>query len=96
MQAASDATDGSMVSVIGLTAEKVQNICDAAAKQSGEPVQVQDATSFALRSLPPYLASSCLALDAIVSTLCRLCWNTCLGLGYWVWVYRAARDVWVC
>ncbi|CAM9681043.1 unnamed protein product [Ascophyllum nodosum] len=40
MQAASDATDGSMVSVIGLTAEKVQNICDAAAKQSGEPVQI--------------------------------------------------------
>lgn len=40
MQAASDATDGSMVSVIGLKAENVQDICDAAAKQSGEPVQV--------------------------------------------------------
>lgn len=40
MQAASDATDGSMVSVIGLSSDKVQDICDAAAKQSGEPVQV--------------------------------------------------------
>lgn len=40
MQAASDATDGSMVSVIGLKSDKVQDICDAAAKQSGEPVQV--------------------------------------------------------
>lgn len=40
MQAASDATDGSMVSVIGLKAENVQDICDAAAKQSGQPVQV--------------------------------------------------------
>ena len=40
MQAASDATDGSMVSVIGLGSDKVQDICDAAAKQSGEPVQV--------------------------------------------------------
>lgn len=41
MQAASDATDGSMVSVIGLKSENVQEICDAAAKQSGEPVQVK-------------------------------------------------------
>lgn len=40
MQAASDATDGSMVSVIGLKSDKVQEICDAAAKESGEPVQV--------------------------------------------------------
>lgn len=40
MQAASDATDGSMVSVIGLKSDKVQDICDAAAEQSGEPVQV--------------------------------------------------------
>lgn len=41
MQAASDATDGSMVSVIGLKSENVQEICDAAAKQSGDPVQVK-------------------------------------------------------
>lgn len=41
MQAASDATDGSMVSVIGLKSDKVQDICDAAASQSGQPVQVR-------------------------------------------------------
>lgn len=41
MQAASDTTDGSMVSVIGLKSENVQEICDAAAKQSGAPVQVK-------------------------------------------------------
>lgn len=42
MQAASDATDGSMVSVIGLKSEVVQEICDAAAKQTGQPVQVKN------------------------------------------------------
>lgn len=49
MQAASDATDGSMVSVIGLKSDKVQEICDAAAKQSGEPVQVRKINSYGMQ-----------------------------------------------
>ncbi|CAM9422246.1 unnamed protein product, partial [Chrysoparadoxa australica] len=38
MQAASDATDGGMVSVIGLSADKVDEVCKAAAEQSGQPI----------------------------------------------------------
>lgn len=40
MQAAADAADSGMASVIGLDKEKVADLCKAAAEQSGKPVQV--------------------------------------------------------
>ncbi|CAM9226115.1 unnamed protein product [Choristocarpus tenellus] len=40
MQAASDATDGAMVSVIGLKSDVVKEICAAATEKSGKPVQI--------------------------------------------------------
>ena len=40
MQAASEAASSGMVSVIGLKADKVEELCKAAAEQSGEPVQI--------------------------------------------------------
>merc|ERR1719253_706196 len=40
MQAASDAVDSGMVSVIGLSKDKVDELCAAASEQSGEKVQI--------------------------------------------------------
>lgn len=40
MQAASDAVDSGMVSVIGLSKEKVVELCEAASEKSGEKVQL--------------------------------------------------------
>ena len=40
MQAASDAVESGMVSVIGLDKEKVAELCKMAAQQSGEPIQI--------------------------------------------------------
>lgn len=40
MQAASDAVDSGMVSVIGLKKEKVKELCEAASEQSGEQIQI--------------------------------------------------------
>jgi len=40
MQAASDAVDSGMVSVIGLSKEKVQELCEAASEKSGEKIQL--------------------------------------------------------
>ena len=40
MQAAADATKSGMASVIGLAADKVDELCAAASEQSGEPVQI--------------------------------------------------------
>jgi len=40
MQAASDAVDSGMVSVIGLSKEKVGELCEAASEKSGEKVQI--------------------------------------------------------
>eukprot|EP00980_Cylindrotheca_fusiformis_P012603 scaffold3084_cov144-Cylindrotheca_fusiformis.AAC.51 len=40
MQAASDAVDSGMVSVIGLASDKVQEICEAASDRSGEKIQI--------------------------------------------------------
>merc|ERR1711966_138822 len=40
MQAASDAVDSGMVSVIGLSADKVKELCAAASEKSGETVQI--------------------------------------------------------
>lgn len=40
MQAASDAVESGMVSVIGLDKEKVAELCKMAAEQSGEPIQI--------------------------------------------------------
>ena len=40
MQAASDAVDSGMVSVIGLSADKVEELCAAASEKSGETVQI--------------------------------------------------------
>jgi len=40
MQAAADATDTSMVSVIGLDSETVAKICEKASETTGEPVQI--------------------------------------------------------
>lgn len=40
MQAASDAVDSGMVSVIGLDKEKVAEVCEAASEKSGEKVQI--------------------------------------------------------
>jgi len=40
MQAASDATDSSMVSVIGLTKEVVAELCAAASEKSGESIKI--------------------------------------------------------
>lgn len=40
MQKAADASKGSMVSVIGLKKEVVQEICDKAAEMSGEPISI--------------------------------------------------------
>lgn len=40
MQAASDAVDSGMVSVIGLQSDKVAELCEAASEQSGEKVQI--------------------------------------------------------
>jgi len=40
MQAASDAVDSGMVSVIGLDKEKVAEVCKAASEKSGEKVQI--------------------------------------------------------
>lgn len=40
MQAASDAVESGMVSVIGLQKDKVQELCDAAAEKSGESIQI--------------------------------------------------------
>lgn len=67
MQAASDATDGSMVSVIGLKSDKVQEICDAAAKQSGEPVQVTKIAGFQRSVSRTLLLSDFLRLHGLTS-----------------------------
>ncbi|KAK1748608.1 malonyl CoA-ACP transacylase [Skeletonema marinoi] len=40
MQAASDAIDTGMVSVIGLSKEKVGELCEAASEKSGEKIQI--------------------------------------------------------
>jgi len=40
MQAASDAVDSGMVSIIGLDKEKVAEVCEAAAEKSGKPIQI--------------------------------------------------------
>ena len=40
MQAASDAIDSGMVSVIGLSSEKVEELCAAASEKSGEKIQI--------------------------------------------------------
>ena len=40
MQAASEAASSGMASVIGLSSDKVEELCKAAAEQSGEPVQI--------------------------------------------------------
>ena len=40
MQAASDAVESGMVSVIGLDKEKVTELCQAASEKSGEPIQI--------------------------------------------------------
>lgn len=40
MQAASDAADSGMVSVIGLSKEKVADLCAAASEKSGESIQI--------------------------------------------------------
>ena len=40
MQAASDAVDSGMVSVIGLTSDKVGELCEVASEKSGEKVQI--------------------------------------------------------
>lgn len=40
MQAASDAVDSGMVSVIGLAKEKVADLCEMAAEKSGEKIQI--------------------------------------------------------
>jgi [acyl-carrier-protein] S-malonyltransferase len=40
MQAASDAVDSGMVSVIGLDKEKVAELCEAASEKSGEKIQI--------------------------------------------------------
>merc|ERR1712048_446656 len=40
MQAAADMVDSGMASVIGLDSEKVGELCQAAAEQSGKPVQI--------------------------------------------------------
>lgn len=40
MQAASDAVDSGMVSVIGLTSDKVSELCEVASEKSGEKVQI--------------------------------------------------------
>lgn len=40
MQAAADAVDSGMVSVIGLTKEKVADLCEAASEKSGEKIQI--------------------------------------------------------
>jgi len=40
MQAASEAASSGMASVIGLSSDKVEALCKAAAEQSGEPVQI--------------------------------------------------------
>jgi len=40
MQAAADATDSGMVSVIGLKKEVVAEICEAASERSGEPISI--------------------------------------------------------
>ena len=40
MQAASDAVPSGMVAIIGLDAGKVQQLCDAAARQSGQPISI--------------------------------------------------------
>ena len=40
MQAASDAVDTGMVSVIGLTSDKVEELCDVASEKSGAKVQI--------------------------------------------------------
>merc|ERR1712176_642421 len=40
MQAASDAVNSGMVSVIGLSSEKVSEICEAASEKSGESVRI--------------------------------------------------------
>jgi [acyl-carrier-protein] S-malonyltransferase len=40
MQAAADAVDSGMVSVIGLGSDKVKEICEAASEKSGEKIQI--------------------------------------------------------
>lgn len=40
MQAASDAVDSGMVSIIGLTKEKVADVCEAASEKSGKQIQI--------------------------------------------------------
>lgn len=40
MQAASDAVDSGMVSVIGLASDKVKELCEAASEKSGEKIQI--------------------------------------------------------
>lgn len=40
MQAASDAVDTGMVSVIGLDSDKVKELCGAASKKSGAKIQI--------------------------------------------------------
>merc|ERR1719384_185716 len=40
MQAAADAVDSGMVSVIGLAKEKVGELCEAASEKSGEPIRI--------------------------------------------------------
>jgi [acyl-carrier-protein] S-malonyltransferase len=40
MQAASDAADSGMVSVIGLSKDKVTELCKMASEKSGEPIQI--------------------------------------------------------
>ena len=40
IQAASDATDGAMVSVIGLESSVVKELCAKAAEQAGKPVAI--------------------------------------------------------
>ena len=40
VQAASEAASSGMASVIGLSSDKVEELCKAAAEQSGEPVQI--------------------------------------------------------
>jgi [acyl-carrier-protein] S-malonyltransferase len=40
MQAASDAVDSGMVSIIGLDKEKVAEVCEAASEKSGEKIQI--------------------------------------------------------
>jgi len=40
MQAAADASESGMVAVIGLSKEAVQQICDKAAAQSGQPISI--------------------------------------------------------